>query len=103
VGKEKQDKDNHIKLKTENSSSTKDNDETSKESSEDLKEQTESQDALLHLRLLKELFMKDLSRTLKVRQEVDAGTARRTTFIDLWHVFRYGQEVRGPGTKEVQM
>jgi hypothetical protein len=67
---------------------------------DDLNAQTETPEALPHMRLLNELLTNDLGRALKLRQGVETGTARTVFFPDLWHVFRYGQEVRSSGSKK---
>ena len=70
---------------------------------DDIDAQTETHEALLHMRLLKQLLTNDLGAALKLRQGVEAGTARKVSFPDLWHVFRYGQEVRSSGSQKTQL
>jgi len=87
-------KDNNTKVEKESDAEAKE---------EDLNVQTETHEALLHMRLLKELLTNQLGRTLKLHQGVETGTARKVHFEDLWLVFRYGQEVRSSGSKKTQL
>jgi hypothetical protein len=80
-----------------------DNGEDEEKKEANLKAQTESPQALVLMRLLKEVLTKDLGRTLKLRQGIELGTSKKVFFGDLWHVFRHGQEVRSPGSKQIQL
>ena len=55
------------------------------------------------MQLLKEVLTKDLGTTVELRRGVEAGTSRKVSFGDLWHVFRYGQEVRSQSARQVQL
>jgi hypothetical protein len=55
------------------------------------------------MKLLKELLDKDLDRTVQLRKGIETGDSKRVAFGDLWHVFRYGQEVRSSRSKQVQL
>lgn len=55
------------------------------------------------MKLLKELLDTDLDRTVQLREGIETGKPKMVAFGDLWHVFRYGQEVRSAGPKHVQL
>ena len=57
-------------------------------------QETESIDALLHMRLLVEFMEVDLKPLFELRRRINAGSLRCIAFADLWHLFLYGQEVK---------
>ncbi|KAJ5726047.1 uncharacterized protein N7483_007404 [Penicillium malachiteum] len=65
--------------------------------------ETESPKALEHLRLLNEFMANHMGRVLKLREDVENGTARKIAFCDLWHLFRPGTTVRTPTSKRIQL
>ncbi|KAJ6031605.1 hypothetical protein N7540_002337 [Penicillium herquei] len=65
--------------------------------------ETESPKALEHLRLLNEFMANHMGHILKLREEIDNGTAKKIAFCDLWHLFRPGTTVRTPTSKQIQL
>lgn len=56
-------------------------------------------EALEPLRLLVEFLDNDLKSTFALLRQIDAKEARSIVFADLWHLYKYGQEVRAPDDK----
>ncbi|KAL9119791.1 MAG: hypothetical protein Q9187_003654 [Circinaria calcarea] len=65
--------------------------------------ETETPEALEHLRLLVEFMDCDLYPMWELRRSLAAGTLRKIAFPDLWHLFEHGQEVRTPDNKQIQI
>jgi len=69
----------------------------------ELEDKAENDEALQHLRLLVDFMDRDLAPVWELRHSFEAGELRKVAFPDLWHIFRYGQEVRTPGNKQLQL
>ena len=65
--------------------------------------QTETPEALEHLRLLINFMDTDLGPIWELRRRLKAGTLRKIAFSDLYHIFSHGQEIRTPGNKQIQL
>lgn len=61
--------------------------------------QTETFEALEHLRLLGEFLDNDLQSTFDLRKKIKAKELCSIAFADLWHLYEHGQEVRTPDHK----
>ncbi|KAJ5703972.1 hypothetical protein N7493_011110 [Penicillium malachiteum] len=65
--------------------------------------ETESLKALEHLKLLNEFMANSLGRVLKLREDIEKGTATKIAYCDLWHLFRPGTTVRTPAAERIQL
>jgi hypothetical protein len=66
-------------------------------------DETESYEALEHLRILVKFMDEDLKHIWDLREKCKQGSLRKIKFADLWHLFDYGQEVRTPGSQGMQL
>lgn len=66
-------------------------------------EETESEEALQHLRVLVRFIDEDLSHIFILRQRIKDRTQKTIAFSDLWHLFEYGQEVRTSENQNLQL
>jgi hypothetical protein len=94
---------NHNEAQTSHSADLEDDSDSQSTKEDDLIAETETKEALLHMRVLKELLTVDLGRMVELREGIDSGKARMVAFPDLWHVFRHGQEVLTPNQKQRQL
>lgn len=62
-----------------------------------------SDETLDHLRILVKFIDVDLEYVRNMRRKFREGSLRKIAFADLWHLFDYGQEVRTPGNKNLQL
>jgi hypothetical protein len=66
-------------------------------------DETGDDEALQHVNLLVDFIDRDLAPVWELRDNLKAGKLQKVTFPDLWHLFKYGQEVRTPGNKQLQL
>ncbi|KAJ5613894.1 hypothetical protein N7528_007548 [Penicillium herquei] len=65
--------------------------------------ETESPKALEHLRLLNEFMANGLGHVLKLKEDIEKGTATKIAYSDLWHLFRPGTTVRTSAVERIQL
>ena len=51
-------------------------------------------EAIQQLKLLEELYDTDLKPMFDMRRDIETKKLATISYTDLWHLFRYGQEVR---------
>ena len=71
-------------------------DKTTAEASSDPVVETDTFEALEHLRLLVDFLDNDLRSTFTLRKQINAKVDCPIAFSDLWHLYEHGQEVRTP-------